>query len=39
MTLDNIRIASPCPIKWTNMQGEARVRFCEHCKLNVYKSV
>jgi hypothetical protein len=34
--LDNIRIASPCPVDWEKMQGDDRVRHCEACNLNVY---
>jgi hypothetical protein len=34
--LDRIEIASPCPVKWEEMQGDDRMRFCGHCSLNVY---
>jgi Carboxypeptidase regulatory-like domain len=34
--LDRIRIATPCPVTWEQMVGDDRVRFCEHCELNVY---
>jgi len=34
--LDNIRVASPCPASWEKMTGDARVRHCQECKLNVY---
>src|SRR6267378_5000201 len=34
--LDRLRIATPCPISWEQMTGDNRVRFCDHCKLNVY---
>lgn len=34
--LDRVRIATPCPISWEQMTGDNRVRFCDHCKLNVY---
>lgn len=34
--LDLIRIASPCPITWEQMSGNDSVRFCNHCRLNVY---
>ena len=34
--LDRIRIASPCPITWEQMVGDDNVRFCNHCRLNVY---
>lgn len=35
-SLDRLRIATPCPIKWEQMTGDDRVRFCGHCQLNVY---
>jgi hypothetical protein len=34
--LSEIRIASPCTASWEEMQGDDRVRFCQHCRLNVY---
>ena len=34
--LDNVRIAAPCPANWESMYGNARVRFCGECQLNVY---
>lgn len=34
--LDNLRVASPCPKAWDDMVGDDRVRFCDHCRLNVY---
>ncbi len=34
--LDDLRIATPCPISWEQMTGDDRVRFCDHCQLNVY---
>ena len=34
--IDHLRIATPCPISWEQMTGDARVRFCDHCRLNVY---
>lgn len=36
ISLDQIRIATPCPAAWKDMQGDERVRFCEQCRLNVY---
>lgn len=35
-TLDNVKIASPCPADWNEMYGDERKRFCSECKLNVY---
>jgi hypothetical protein len=34
--LEQVRIASPCPVRWDDMQGDERVRFCGQCSLNVY---
>jgi hypothetical protein len=34
--LDNLQVAAPCPADWQKMKGDAKVRFCESCKLNVY---
>lgn len=34
--LQNLRIATPCPVGWQNMRGDNRVRFCELCQLHVY---
>jgi len=34
--LDRIRIASPCRITWEQMVGDDSIRFCIHCRLNVY---
>ena len=35
-SIDRLRIATPCPISWEQMTGDDRVRFCDHCQLNVY---
>src|SRR5258706_6218808 len=35
-TIDCLRIAAPCPLSWEQMTGDNRVRFCDHCQLNVY---
>jgi len=37
--IDHLRIATPCPISWDQMIGDNRVRFCDHCQLNVYNIV
>lgn len=34
--VDNLRIATPCPVGWQNMAGDDRKRFCASCRLNVY---
>lgn len=38
-TLDNVRIAAPCPAKWEDMVGDERVRFCGQCTKNVYNVI
>jgi hypothetical protein len=35
-SLDVIDVASPCEAPWEAMRGDAKVRFCADCKLNVY---
>jgi len=34
--LDNVRVASPCPANWDDMNGNEKMRFCSQCQLNVY---
>jgi hypothetical protein len=34
--LKQVKIASPCQVAWSEMQGDDRTRYCKHCKLNVY---
>lgn len=34
--LDKIELAFPCPMKWEDMVGDDRERFCQSCALNVY---
>lgn len=34
--LDGISVASPCPVEWSQMQGDERRRFCAQCKLHVH---
>ena len=29
------QIKTPCPMRWDEMRGDSRNRFCEHCQLNV----
>jgi hypothetical protein len=36
LNIERFRIATPCPISWHQMTGDNRVRFCDHCQLNVY---
>jgi hypothetical protein len=35
--LAHVRIASPCPMKWSDMQGDHKKRLCGQCKLHVHK--
>lgn len=35
-TLEQLRIASPCPASWDEMQGDDRARFCPECRKHVY---
>ena len=35
-SLENVRIARPCPARWQDMAGDERVRFCSLCGKNVY---
>ncbi len=37
--LHNARIASPCPARWEEMNGDDRVRFCDRCEKHVYNLV
>lgn len=34
--LNNLRIATPCPLTWEEMRGDDHTRFCGDCRLNVY---
>lgn len=35
--LDDVVIAAPCPVEWTDMEGDdERVRYCSRCELNVF---
>ena len=34
--INKLHIASPCSVGWETMSGDARKRFCNLCKLNVY---
>lgn len=34
--LQNIRIASPCPARWEDMQGDDKRRYCTQCDLHVH---
>jgi hypothetical protein len=34
--LDALQVAAPCSASWDDMRGDARRRFCDACKQNVY---
>src|SRR5882724_5033878 len=36
MTVENIKVASPCSANWNAMSGDERTRFCEGCGKHVY---
>lgn len=36
LSLQTIRIASPCTVSWDAMQGTDRVRHCGQCQLDVF---
>jgi hypothetical protein len=35
-TLDQLRVASPCPASWDEMRGDDKSRFCLQCQKHVY---
>lgn len=34
--LDVLEVETPCAVPWDSMQGDNRVRYCGHCRQNVY---
>jgi hypothetical protein len=34
--LNDLQVASPCPVGWHGMAGDDRVRFCPQCRQHVY---
>ena len=34
--LDDVRIASPCDVSWSSMEGDSDVRYCSSCMKHVY---
>lgn len=34
--LEDLQVASPCPVAWDGMTGGEQVRFCESCQSHVY---
>lgn len=37
--LDQVRIASPCNVPWSDMTGDEKVRYCGQCHFHVYNIV
>jgi hypothetical protein len=35
--LATVRIATPCPVRWKEMTGDEKRRFCATCRLHVYR--
>ena len=36
ISLQQVRVAEPCPVAWGDMQGDEQRRFCSHCNLHVH---
>jgi hypothetical protein len=34
--LDEVRVASPCPVRWNELTGDDRTRACEMCGKHVH---
>ena len=34
--LDRLTIPTPCPVAWSQMEGDDRTRFCRSCRKHVY---
>jgi|tagenome__1003787_1003787.scaffolds.fasta_scaffold20700877_2 hypothetical protein len=34
--IDALQVVAPCPMLWSDMQGDDRVRFCDRCRKSVY---
>jgi hypothetical protein len=32
----DLKISSPCPMRWESLAGDDRIRYCGRCRLNVY---
>lgn len=35
--LTTVRIVSPCPMRWSELDGDDRKRFCGQCRQHVYR--
>jgi hypothetical protein len=38
LDINKLKIASPCPMSWDAMTGDAKVRRCGACDLNIYNT-
>lgn len=36
LSLEQLRVESPCPAAWAEMAGDDRQRFCQHCQKHVH---
>lgn len=36
ISLNDLQVASPCPMSWDAMQGDNQARFCDQCRKHVY---
>ena len=36
ISLEQVRVAEPCPVAWGAMKGDDQRRFCSHCSLHVH---
>jgi hypothetical protein len=34
--LDNVKVSSPCSVRWESMAGDDRTRICSQCQLRVF---
>lgn len=35
--LGSVKVAAPCPMRWSDLQGDDKKRHCSQCNLHVYK--
>jgi len=36
ISLQQVRVAEPCPVPWDDMTGDDKARFCTHCNRHVH---
>jgi hypothetical protein len=36
VSLESLRVVTPCSVAWSSMKGDDAVRFCGQCRKNVY---